>query len=88
MRSHTVDLGPAGCEKGAGDPQTVWTQDISLARYTGMTESKDFIVQMVEPGPERNNTCPRSHSKWHTEPMHANGTHGGSGLCMCVHVCV
>lgn len=76
MRSHTVDLEPESCEKGAGDPQTEWTQDISLTRYTGMTESKGFIVQMVEPGPERRSTRPRSHSKWHKEPTSADGTLG------------
>lgn len=71
-RSHIVDLEPESCEKGARDPQTKWTEDIRLARSTGMTECKDIILQMVE---ERNSTCPRSHSKWHTEPTSANGTH-------------
>lgn len=51
-----------------------------------MTEPKDFIVQMAEAGPERNSTCPRSHSKWLTE-LSASDTHWGS-VCVCVKECV
>ena len=40
------------------------------------------MVQMAEAGPERNSTCPRSHSKKPIE-LNANGTHLGSE-CMCV----
>lgn len=43
-----MGLEPESCEKGARDPQTKWTEDIRLARSTGMTECKDIIVQMVE----------------------------------------
>lgn len=47
LRSYTVDLEPESCEKGAGNPQIEWTRDIRVAGSTWITESQDFIGQMV-----------------------------------------
>lgn len=54
--------------------------DNRMAGPSGMTESNDFIVQMAEQGSERNGTCPRSHSKLHTETSAEWGGCAGDGV--------
>ena len=81
LRSHTEE--PESCEKGAEEPQTEWIHRTSgWQDPSGMTESKDFIVQMAEQT-QGNSSCPSSHRKWYTEPR-ADGTHW---VCLCVSVC-